>query len=192
MPACRLRCGFPKGDILAFDARTGEKAWAFHTVPRPGEFGEDTWEDNSNEYTGHSGAWTNFSVDEELGYVYIPVEGRDRWTNTAGTVPATTCFRARSYASTSARGERIWHYQIVHHDIWDWDPPSAPILIDLNVDGQPVEAVIQLSKAAYAFTFRQTNRRTGVRDRGTARAAERRPRRADVANSTFPHASPGF
>ncbi len=148
---------FPKGDILAFDARTGEKAWAFHTVPRPGEFGEDTWENNSNEYTGHTGAWTNFSVDEELGYVYIPVEGAtgDEY---GGHRPGNNLFAGSIVCLDIRTGERIWHYQIVHHDIWDWDPPSAPILIDLNVDGQPVEAVIQLSKAAYAFTF---DRRTG-------------------------------
>lgn len=148
---------YPKGDILAFDARTGEKLWAFHTIPRPGEFGADTWENGSNEYTGNGGAWTNFTVDEELGYLYVPVEDAtgDEY---GGHRPGDNLFSSSLVCLDIRTGERIWHYQIVHHDIWDWDPPSAPILMDLVVDGRPVEAVVQLAKNAYAFTF---DRRTG-------------------------------
>ena len=143
---------FVKGDILAFDARTGEKLWAFHTIPRPGEFGADTWLDNSNEYTGHTGAWTNFSADEELGYVYIPVEGAtgDQY---GGHRPGNNLFAGSIVCLDIRTGERIWHQQIVRHDVWDWDPPSAPILVDLNVDGRPIQAVVQLSKTAFAYAF---------------------------------------
>jgi quinoprotein glucose dehydrogenase len=148
---------FPKGDILAFDVRTGQRLWVFHTIPRPGEFGEDTWENNSNVYTGHAGAWTPFTVDEELGYIYIPVEGAtgDEY---GGHRPGSNLFSSSLVCLNVRTGERIWHYQLVHHDIWDWDPPSAPILMDLNVDGRPVDAVVQLSKTAFAFAF---DRRTG-------------------------------
>jgi quinoprotein glucose dehydrogenase len=182
---------FPKGDILAFDARTGEKVWAFHTVPRPGEFGEDTWENDSNLYTGHTGAWTNFSVDEELGYVYIPVEG-STGDEYGGHRPGNNLFSGSLVCLDIRTGERIWHQQIIHHDIWDWDPPSAPILIDLTVDGEPIEAVIQLSKTAYAFTF---DRRTGepvfeIEERPVPQSDA--PGEQTAATQPFPTKPPGF
>jgi quinoprotein glucose dehydrogenase len=149
---------FPKGDIMAFDVRTGRKLWTFHTIPRRGEFGTDTWENNSNEVSGNAGAWTPFTVDEELGYVYIPVEATtgDQY---GGPRPGNNLFSSSLVCLDLKTGKRIWHYQLVHHDIWDYDPPTAPILADITVDGRRVKAVVQLTKTAFAYVFDRTNGR---------------------------------
>jgi quinoprotein glucose dehydrogenase len=147
---------FPKGDVMAFDVRTGRKLWAFHTIPRRGEFGADTWANNSNEFTGNTGAWTPFTVDEELGYVYIPVEAAtgDQY---GGPRPGDNLFSSSLVCLDVKTGKRIWHYQLIHHDIWDYDPPTAPILADITVDGRRVKAVVQLTKTAFAYVFDRTN-----------------------------------
>ncbi|HEY7671410.1 MAG TPA: PQQ-binding-like beta-propeller repeat protein [Gammaproteobacteria bacterium] len=148
---------YVKGDILAFDVRTGKKLWVFHTIPRTGEFGAETWLDGSNGYTGHAGAWTPFAVDAAAGYIYVPVEAAtgDQY---GGHRPGTNLFSSSIVCLDVETGERVWHQQLIHHDIWDWDPPAAPILADLEVDGRAIPAVIQLSKTAFAFAF---DRRTG-------------------------------
>jgi quinoprotein glucose dehydrogenase len=147
---------FPKGDIMAFDVRTGRKLWTFHTIPRRGEFGADTWLNNSNEYSGNAGAWTGFTVDEELGYLYLPVEAAtgDQY---GGPRPGNNLFSSSLVCLDLKTGKRIWHYQIVHHDIWDYDPPTAPILADITVDGRRIKAVVQLTKTAFAYVFDRTN-----------------------------------
>jgi quinoprotein glucose dehydrogenase len=147
---------YPKGDIMAFDVRTGKKLWVFHTIPRPGEFGADTWENNSNVYTGNAGAWAPFSVDEELGYLYLPVEAAtgDQY---GGQRHGDNLFSSSLVAVDIKTGKRIWHQQLVHHDIWDYDPPSAPILADITVNGRRIKAVVQLTKMAFAFVFDRTN-----------------------------------
>ena len=149
---------FPKGDIMAFDVRTGRKLWTFHTIPRRGEFGADTWLNNSNEFSGNAGAWTPFTVDEELGYVYIPVEATtgDQY---GGPRPGNNLFSSSLVCLDLKTGKRIWHYQLVHHDIWDYDPPTAPILADITVDGRRIKAVVQLTKTAFAYVFDRTNGR---------------------------------
>jgi quinoprotein glucose dehydrogenase len=143
---------FTKGDVMAFDVRTGKKLWTFHTIPRPGEFGADTWLNKSNEYSGHTGMWTTFSVDEELGYAYLPVEGATG-DSYGGHRPGDNLFSSTLVCVEIKTGKRIWHQQIVHHDIWDYDPPAAPILMDLTVNGQRVKAVTQLTKMGFAFAF---------------------------------------
>ncbi|HEY2385086.1 MAG TPA: PQQ-binding-like beta-propeller repeat protein [Terriglobia bacterium] len=145
-----------KADMLAFDVRTGKKLWSFHTIPRNGEFGEETWLNGSNIYTGHTGAWAPFTVDEQLGYVYIPVEGAtgDQY---GGQRPGNNLFSSSIVCLDIKTGKRIWHYQLTHHDIWDYDMPTAPILADITVNGRPVKAVVQLTKQAFAFVFDRTN-----------------------------------
>ena len=147
---------YPKGDIMAFNVRTGKRVWVFHTIPRKGEFGEDTWENNSNVFSGHTGAWAPFSVDEELGLVYLPVEGAtgDQF---GGQRPGNNLFSSSLVAVEVKTGKRVWHQQLVHHDIWDYDPPSAPILADITVDGRRIKAVVQLTKMAFAYVFDRTN-----------------------------------
>lgn len=147
---------FPKADMMAFDVRTGKKLWSFHTIPREGEFGEDTWLNDSNVFTGHAGAWAPFTVDEELGYVYIPVEGAtgDQY---GGQRPGNNLFSSSIVCLDIETGERIWHYQLTHHDLWDYDMPTAPILANITVDGRPIKAVVQLTKQAFAFVFDRTN-----------------------------------
>ena len=147
---------FPKADLMAFDVRTGKKLWSFHTVPRKGEFGEDTWLNGSNIYTGNTGAWAPFTVDEQLGYAYIPVEGAtgDQY---GGQRPGNNLFSSSIVCLDIKTGKRIWHYQLTHHDIWDYDMPTAPILADITVNGKPIKAVVQLTKQAFVFVFDRTN-----------------------------------
>jgi glucose dehydrogenase len=138
-----------KGDVRAYDVRTGEHLWTFHTIPRPGEFGYDTWLNNSAEFTGNTGVWAPMSGDPELGHVYLPVESPtgDRY---GGDRPGDNLFGSSLVAVDIKTGERQWHYQIVRHDIWDWDVPAAPILADLP-NGRKI--VMQVTKQSYVFTF---------------------------------------
>ena len=146
-----------KGDIQAFDARTGRRLWTFHTIPAEGEFGYDTWLERSAEYTGNAGAWGPLSADPELGMVYIPVEA-PTGDFYGGPRPGNNLFGNSLVALDIETGERVWHYQLIHHDIWDWDNPTAPILLDVTIDGRPVKAVVQTTKQAFAYAF---NRETG-------------------------------
>lgn len=141
-----------KGDVLAFDVRTGERKWAFHTIPRADEFGYESWLNGSADYTGNAGVWGAFSVDHELGYLYLAVEAP---TNDVygGARPGDNLFSSSLVCVDIRTGERLWHQQLVHHDIWDYDNPGHPVLIDLNVDGRQVPAVVQLTKQAFAYVF---------------------------------------
>jgi quinoprotein glucose dehydrogenase len=142
----------PPGWMRGFDARTGETKWTFHTIPQPGEFGHDTWENDAWAYNGKVGVWTLMSADEELGIVYLPV-------NTAapdyygGHRPGDNLFAESLVALDIETGERIWHFQTVHHGLWDYDLPAAPNLLDIVVDGRPVKAVAQISKQGFIYTF---------------------------------------
>src|SRR3989441_7947731 len=141
-----------KGDIMAFDVRTGKKVWAFHTIPRKGEPGSETWLNGSNEPTGNAGVWGPFSVDEELGYVYLNIESA---TNDVygGARPGANLYSDSLVCVDIRNGKMIWYFQLVHHDIWDYDMPPHPILLDLTVDGRPVKAVVQVTKQAFAYAF---------------------------------------
>ncbi|HEY8519382.1 MAG TPA: pyrroloquinoline quinone-dependent dehydrogenase [Gammaproteobacteria bacterium] len=146
-----------KLDVRGYSARTGELLWTFHTIPEPGELGYDTWLEGSAEYTGNAGVWAPMAADPELGLVYLPVEGAtsDMY---GGERPGANLFANSLVALDAATGERRWHYQLVHHDIWDWDLPTSPILLDVTVGSRPVKAVVQLTKHGFAFAF---DRETG-------------------------------
>jgi quinoprotein glucose dehydrogenase len=140
------------GYIRGFDAKTGKRLWIFHTIAEPGEFGHDTWEADSWKYTGNTGAWAPMSVDEELGYVYVPVED-STGDYYGGHRPGNNLFSASLVCLDIRNGRRVWHFQLSHHDIWDYDPPAAPILADVTVGGKPIKAVVQITKQAFAFVF---------------------------------------
>ena len=141
-----------RGDVRAFDVRTGALRWVFHTIPQAGEFGTDSWGDGSWEYTGHAPVWAPFAVDEELGYVYMPTSSS---TNDmyGGHRPGDNLFTQSLVCVDAKTGERVWHYQIVHHGLWDYDMPTGPILMDITVDGRDIKAVVQLTKQAFAYAF---------------------------------------
>ena len=140
------------GHIRGYDVRTGERLWIFHTIPEPGEFGHDTWEQGSASYTGNVGLWTTFSADPELGYVYLPLEA-PTGDYYGGHRLGDNLFSQSLVCLDAKTGERVWHYQTVRHGIWDYDLPAAPILLDINVDGRPIKAVAQVTKQAFTFVF---------------------------------------
>jgi quinoprotein glucose dehydrogenase len=153
----RVNKANPKADIMAFDVRTGKKRWVFHSVPRKGEPGYETWENGSADYTGNAGIWGPFSADPELGLVYLPIETP---TNDVygGHRPGDNLYGNTLVAVEARSGKKVWHQQLIHHDIWDYDMPAHPILIDITVDGQRIPVVVQLTKQAFAYVF---DRRTG-------------------------------
>src|SRR4029077_11934209 len=135
-----------------FDVRTGKRLWIFHTIPRPGEFGYNTWENDSAEYTGNTGVWAQISVDEELGLVYLPVE-LPTGDYYGGHRPGNGLFGESIVAVDLKTGQRKWHYQLVHHGIWDWDIPCAPMLVDFTLNGRVVKAVAQPTKQSVLYVF---------------------------------------
>jgi quinoprotein glucose dehydrogenase len=141
-----------KGLVRAFDVRTGKQKWVFHTVPRKGEFGYDTWENNSADYNGNTGVWTQMTADPELNTVYLPVESptSDYY---GGHRPGDNLFGESLVAVDLTTGKRKWHYQFVHHPIWDFDLSSAPLLMDINVDGKPIKAVALPTKQVWMYTL---------------------------------------
>jgi quinoprotein glucose dehydrogenase len=141
-----------KGLIRAWDVRTGRLLWTFHTIPRPGEFGNDTWEKESWAINGNTGVWSQITVDEEAGLVYLPVEDptSDLY---GGHRPGNNLFGDSLVCVDLKTGQRKWHYQIVHHPIWDLDMPAAPLLMDINVDGKAVKAVAQATKQGFLYVF---------------------------------------
>jgi len=141
-----------KGQVRAFDVRTGKQLWSFNTIPRPGEFGNDTWLNNSWATNGNAGVWTQITVDEELGLVYLPVESptSDFY---GGHRPGNNLFGESLVCVDLKTGQRKWHFQIVHHPIWDYDLSSAPILADINVNGRAIKAVALPSKEAFLYVF---------------------------------------
>ena len=141
-----------KGLVRAFDVRTGKLLWTFHTIPRPGEFGNDTWEQESWATNGNAGVWTQISIDEELGLVYLPVE-----TPTSdfygGHRPGNNLFGESLVCVDLRTGQRKWFFQFVHHPLWNFDNSSAPLILDINVGGRAIKAVAVPSKQAYLYVF---------------------------------------
>jgi quinoprotein glucose dehydrogenase len=140
------------GNIRAYDVRTGKRLWIFHTVPRPGEFGHETWLENSWTEAGNTGVWAQMSVDEELNTVYAGVE-LPTGDYYGGHRPGDGLFGETIVALDLTTGARKWHFQTVHHGIWDWDIPCAAVLVDLTVDGKPIKALAQPTKHGWLFVL---------------------------------------
>jgi quinoprotein glucose dehydrogenase len=147
----------PPGFIRAYDVKTGKIAWTFHTIPQPGEFGYDTWSENAYKEVGGTNNWTGMSVDEKRGIVFIPT-GSPSFDFYGGNRKGKNLFGNCLLAIDAATGKLIWHYQLVHHDLWDYDLPAPPNLVTVTHDGKKVDAVAQVTKMGMVFLF---DRETG-------------------------------
>lgn len=170
----------PPGDVRGFDVRTGKQLWIFHTVAQAGEVGNDTWQRDSWKTTGAANVWTMMSADDALGYVYLPT-GTSASDYYGGARPGDGLFGDSLVCVDVTTGKRVWHFQMAHHGLWDYDLPCAPNLIDVNVGGKPIKAVAQLSKQGFCYVF----------DRATGKPVWPIEERA-VPQSTIPgeHSSP--
>lgn len=147
----------PRGDVRGIDVRTGKQLWVWHAIPQAGEFGNDTWKDGSWRYTGGTNVWAPMSGDEELGLVYLPESSPSNdWYG--GKRPGANLFSDSIVALDARTGRRVWYFQTVHHDIWDYDLPCAPVLADIVVGGRRIKALAQPSKQAFLYVL---DRRTG-------------------------------
>lgn len=148
----------PPGDVRGYDVRTGDLIWVFHTIPREGEYGNETWltepgaSEPSWKYTGQANMWAWASADEELGYIYLPL-GAPTSAVYGGHRPGGNLFANSIVCIKAASGERVWHFQAIHHDLWDYDFPAAPVLADIVVEGRPVKALAAVSKQAYTYVL---------------------------------------
>ena len=142
----------PPGDVRAYDVRSGKLRWTFHVIPREGEPGTETWENNAWSYTGAGNVWSMMSADDDLGYVYLPTTGA---TNDmyGGHRLGDNLYSSSIVCLDAATGKRIWHFQTVHHDLFDYDNPAAPILVDISVEGRPIKALAQITKQAFVFVL---------------------------------------
>ena len=181
----------PPGDVRAFSARTGKLVWTFHTIPQKGEFGNNTWDNGSWQFTGHTNVWAPMSVDVERGLLYMPVStpSNDYY---GGRRPGQNLFGESIVCLDANTGVRKWHFQIVHHGLWDYDPASAPSLVTMTVDGKKIDAVVQLTKQGFAFVF---DRVTGqpvwpIEERAVPRSDV--PGEASWPTQPFPTKPPAF
>lgn len=181
----------PPGDVRAFHARTGKLVWKFNTIPQRGEFGNNTWDAGSWQFTGHTNVWAPMSVDEPRGLLYMPVStpSNDYY---GGRRPGQNLFAESIVCLDATTGIRKWHFQIVHHGLWDYDPASAPNLVTITVDGKRIDAVVQLTKQGWAFVF---DRVTGapvwpIEERPVPRSEV--PGEASWPTQPFPTKPPAF
>jgi quinoprotein glucose dehydrogenase len=142
----------PPGDVRAFDVRTGKLAWTFHTVPLAGEVGTDTWGGGSEKFTGHTNVWAPMTLDAVRGLLYLPVSTPSNDFYGAAR-PGQNLFAESLVCLDAATGRRKWHFQLVHHGLWDYDPPGPPVLAAIKVGGKAIDAVVQLTKTGWAFVF---------------------------------------
>ena len=142
----------PPGDIQAFDVRTGERVWSFHTIPDSGEFGWKTWEDGSYAYMGHTNVWAPMSLDVKRGLLFLPIgTPTNDWYG--GDRKGDNLFAESVVALDARTGKRVWHYQIVHHGLWDYDLPAPPVLATITWNGRPRDVVAVPSKTAWIYVF---------------------------------------
>ena len=180
----RINKESPPGWVRAYDVRTGEHRWDFHTVPLEGEFGVETWENESWRYSGNTNVWAPMSADEELGYVYLPT-GTGTGDYYGGDRLGDNLFAESLVCVDVETGRRVWHFQMVHHGMWDYDNPCAPNLVDITVDGRRIKAVAQVTKQGFCYVF---DRETGepiwpIEERGVPAATMP----GEVASATQPH-----
>ena len=149
---------YPRGDVTGYDVRTGKRLWTLHSIPRKFEHGRDTWSGDAAEYTGSTNVWTLMSADEELGLVYLPF-GTPTNDFYGGHRPGANLFAESIVAVEPRTGRRRWHFQAVHHGLWDYDLPAAPTLVDITVRGKSIKALAQVSKQGFTYVL---DRRTGV------------------------------
>ena len=161
------------GDILAYDVKSGKFMWKFHVIPRPGEFGHETWENDAWKWTGDISSWAPMSADPARGLVYIPTNGATM-DYFGGFRPGDNLFSTSFIALDVKTGKRVWHQQLVKHDIWNYDVPNAPVLLDVNVNGQRVPGVFAVTKQSWVYSY---NRQTGAADLADSRIGPRRSRR---------------
>ena len=178
----------PPGHIRAYDVRTGELKWRFHTIPQEGEPYTETWGDESWRWQGNTNAWTMLAADEELGYVYIPLSTP---TNDyyGGERVGDNLFAESIVCLDVETGERVWHFQTVHHGIWDYDIGSAPNVMDIVVDGKPIQGAGASLEDRVRLRLRPRHRRAGLAHRGAPGAAEPGTRRGLVAHAAVPRRS---
>ena len=173
------------GDVQAYDVVTGKLAWVFHSIPHPGEFGYDTWPKDAQATAGGVHNWSEMTVDEENGIVFIPF-GTARYDFFGGNREGNNLYANSLVALDARTGKRLWHQQLVHHDLWDYDLPQAPKLLTIRDGRRTREVVAQATKHGFLFVF---DRKSGepiwpIEER--ARAAVRRARRAHVADAAVP------
>jgi quinoprotein glucose dehydrogenase len=146
----------PRGDVQSFDVRSGKPGWIFHSVPQGNEFGVETWKNDSWKYTGNTNVWTLMTVDEETGYVYLPFSTpTNDWYG--GHRLGDNLFADSLVCVDAATGNRVWHFQTIHHGLWDYDLPAAPVLCTIRVDGRTIKAVAQVTKTGFVFVFDRAN-----------------------------------
>ena len=181
----------PPGDVRAFSARTGKLVWTFHTIPQRGEFGNNTWDNGSWQFTGHTNVWAPMSLDEARGLLYMPVStpSNDYY---GGRRPGQNLFAESIVCLDANSGKRKWHYQIVHHGLWDYDPASPPNLVTITVDGKRIDAVVQLTKQGFAFVFDRVTGRPiwPIEERPVPRSDV--PGEASWPTQPFPSKPPAF
>ena len=181
----------PPGDVRAFSARTGKLVWTFHTIPQRGEFGNNTWDNGSWQFTGHTNVWAPMSLDEARGLLYMPVStpSNDYY---GGRRPGQNLFAESIVCLDANSGKRKWHYQIVHHGLWDYDPASPPNLVTITVDGKRIDAVVQLTKQGFAFVFDRVTGRPiwPIEERPVPRSDV--PGEASWPTQPFPTRPPAF
>jgi glucose dehydrogenase len=180
-----------KGDVRGYDARSGKLLWTFHTIPAKGEPGYETWLDGSAETASNAGVWAPMSADPELGFVYLPVEAPLADTY-GGVRPGNNLYGNSLVCLDAKTGRVVWYYQLIHHDIWDWDNPTAPILMDLVVDGKPIKAVAQITKQAFVYTFDRVSGKPvwPIEERPVAKSDV--PGEATSPTQPFPTKPPAF
>ena len=154
----RKQSDIPPGHIRGFDVNTGKQKWIFHSIPEPGETGNETWENDSWKVTGATNVWTLMSADPELGYVYLPFgTPSNDWYG--GHRPGDNLFGESLVCLNAQTGELVWFFQMIHHGLWDYDLPAAPNLVDITVDGKQIRAVAQVSKQGFVYVL---DRITGI------------------------------